>query len=82
MKRNFSALLTGFCAFLAITVAFSGSSFAMKKRIVFGGGPAGGTFQVVGDVICQLRDGLIAVFRLFSYGLKGNPFEFLTESPS
>jgi len=50
MKRNFSVLLTGFCAFLAITFAFTGSSFA-KKRIVFGGGPAGGTFQVVANAL-------------------------------
>jgi TRAP transporter TAXI family solute receptor len=50
MKRKFSAILTGFCAFLAITFAFSGTSFA-KKRIIFGGGPAGGTFQVVANAI-------------------------------
>jgi hypothetical protein len=51
MKRNFSALLTGFCAFLAITIAFTGNSLALKKRVVFGGGPAGGTFQVVANAI-------------------------------
>jgi hypothetical protein len=33
-----------------ITFSFSASSFA-KKRIVFGGGPAGGTFQVVANAI-------------------------------
>jgi TRAP transporter TAXI family solute receptor len=33
-----------------ITFAFSASSFA-KQRIVFGGGPAGGTFQVVANGI-------------------------------
>jgi hypothetical protein len=33
-----------------ITFAFSASFFA-KKRIVFGGGPAGGTFQVVANGI-------------------------------
>ncbi|QTA79298.1 C4-TRAP transporter, receptor protein, TAXI family [Desulfonema limicola] len=51
MKRNFSVLLTGFCAFLAVTLAFTGNSFAAKKRIVFGGGPAGGTFQVVANAL-------------------------------
>jgi len=50
MKRNLSVLLTGFCAFLAVTFAFTGSSFA-KKQIVFGGGPAGGTFQVVANAL-------------------------------
>jgi hypothetical protein len=34
-----------------ITFAFSADSFARKKRIVFGGGPAGGTFQVVANAI-------------------------------
>ena len=34
----------------ALKAAFSASSFA-KKRIVFGGGPAGGTFQVVANAV-------------------------------
>jgi TRAP transporter TAXI family solute receptor len=33
-----------------ITLTFSGTAFA-KKRIIFGGGPAGGTFQVVANAI-------------------------------
>jgi TRAP transporter TAXI family solute receptor len=33
-----------------ITLAFSGTAFA-KKRVIFGGGPAGGTFQVVANGI-------------------------------
>ena len=33
-----------------ITFGFSADSFA-KKRIIFGGGPAGGTFQVVANAI-------------------------------
>ncbi|WDP90656.1 MAG: TAXI family TRAP transporter solute-binding subunit [Desulfobacter sp.] len=41
-------LLIGFIAVLAM--AFSQSAFA-KERIVFGGGPAGGTFQVVANGI-------------------------------
>ncbi len=50
MRRNLFGLFTGICAFLAITFIFSPDSFA-KKRIVFGGGPAGGTFQVVANAI-------------------------------
>ena len=38
------------CAFLMITITFSGTAFA-KTRIIFGGGPAGGTFQVVANAI-------------------------------
>lgn len=48
MKRTFLKLMIGLSAALMITCAFSTSSFA-KKRIVFGGGPAGGTFQVVAN---------------------------------
>jgi TRAP transporter TAXI family solute receptor len=33
-----------------LTLAFSGSAFA-KERVIFGGGPAGGTFQVVANGI-------------------------------
>jgi len=51
MKRNVVRTLIGICSVLMITLAFSGNSFAMKKRIVFGGGPAGGTFQVVANAI-------------------------------
>src|SRR5210317_900944 len=47
MNKKFN-LFIGICAVLAITFAFSAESFA-KKRIVFGGGPAGGTFQVVAN---------------------------------
>ena len=48
MKKTFLKLLIGLCVALMITCVFSTSSFA-KKRIVFGGGPAGGTFQVVAN---------------------------------
>jgi len=41
-------LLIGFIAVLSM--AFSQSAFA-KERIVFGGGPAGGTFQIVANAI-------------------------------
>ena len=50
MRKKFSILI-GICAILMLTFAFSTDSFARKKRIVFGGGPAGGTFQVVANGI-------------------------------
>jgi TRAP transporter TAXI family solute receptor len=50
MRNKFFTVIIGICAFSMITFAFSASSFA-KKRIVFGGGPAGGTFQVVANGI-------------------------------
>ncbi|MCP4349402.1 MAG: TAXI family TRAP transporter solute-binding subunit [Desulfobacterales bacterium] len=49
MKQKYFVVI-GICAFLAVTFAFSPYSFA-AKRIVFGGGPAGGTFQVVANAI-------------------------------
>lgn len=50
MRTRFS-LIVAMCAFLVFTFAFSADTFALKKRIVFGGGPAGGTFQVVANAI-------------------------------
>ncbi|MCG8564937.1 MAG: TAXI family TRAP transporter solute-binding subunit [Desulfobacterales bacterium] len=39
-------------SFIAIvSMAFCQSAFAKKERIVFGGGPAGGTFQVVANAV-------------------------------
>ncbi len=47
LTRVFSGLLiTAICLFLAAT-----DVLAAKKRIIFGGGPAGGTFQVVANSI-------------------------------
>ena len=43
-------IFTILIAILMITLAFSAESFA-KKRVIFGGGPAGGTFQVVANGI-------------------------------
>jgi len=43
-------LFVGICVALTLALAFSGTALA-KKRIVFGGGPAGGTFQVVANAI-------------------------------
>ncbi|MDM8524253.1 TAXI family TRAP transporter solute-binding subunit [Desulfococcaceae bacterium HSG8] len=50
MRTKSFTVIIGICALMAITFAFSADSFA-KKRIVFGGGPAGGTFQVVANAI-------------------------------
>ena len=50
MKMNRRSLLVGSAALLACTLAIPSVSLA-AKRIVFGGGPAGGTFQVVANSI-------------------------------
>jgi TRAP transporter TAXI family solute receptor len=47
MRNKLFAILIGICV---LTLAFSGSVLA-KERIIFGGGPAGGTFQVVANGI-------------------------------
>ena len=44
MRNKFSIVIIAICAVLTITFAFSAESFA-KKRVIFGGGPAGGTFE-------------------------------------
>lgn len=49
MKRISIIALVGLCA-LAVVFTFTPNAFA-KKRIIFGGGPAGGTFQVVANGI-------------------------------
>jgi len=48
MRKSIISILIGS---LSIIFIFSGSVYAGKKRIVFGGGPAGGTFQVVANSI-------------------------------
>jgi hypothetical protein len=50
MKARFFVITTAICVFLTLTFVFTPCTFA-KKRIVFGGGPAGGTFQVVANAI-------------------------------
>ena len=57
MKKKFIGILTGL---IAITFIFAGSAYAGKKRIVFGGGPAGGTFQIVANAI-QVYDPIKAI---------------------
>jgi len=51
MRNKLFTIIIGICAFSMITFAFSADSFARKKRVIFGGGPAGGTFQVVANAI-------------------------------
>jgi len=48
MRSKYFAVTIGISVFIAIALAFSSPAFA-KKRIDFGGGPAGGTFQVVAN---------------------------------
>jgi TRAP transporter TAXI family solute receptor len=50
MRNKFFTVFIGACAILILTLAFSTDSFA-KTRVIFGGGPAGGTFQVVANGI-------------------------------
>ena len=50
MKNKLFTIIIGICALSLITFGFSADSFA-KTRIIFGGGPAGGTFQVVANSI-------------------------------
>jgi TRAP transporter TAXI family solute receptor len=50
MRSKFFVVFVGVLAFSMIMFGFSADSFA-KKRIIFGGGPAGGTFQVVANGI-------------------------------
>ncbi|MGB6012504.1 MAG: C4-dicarboxylate ABC transporter substrate-binding protein, partial [Desulfobacterales bacterium] len=50
MRQKIFPIIIAISAFFLITLLFSGSSFA-KKRVIFGGGPAGGTFQVVANAI-------------------------------
>ncbi len=50
MKNKAFAVIAVCCAFLMVAIAFPVDSQA-KHRIVFGGGPAGGTFQVVANAV-------------------------------
>lgn len=47
MRNKIFTMFIGICV---IALSFSGSLYA-KERIIFGGGPAGGTFQVVANAI-------------------------------
>lgn len=50
MKSKYVVISIAICMLFAVTLVFSGDVYA-KKRIIFGGGPAGGTFQVVANGI-------------------------------
>jgi TRAP transporter TAXI family solute receptor len=50
MRTKFFPIVLSVCSFFILTLTFSADSLA-KKRIVFGGGPAGGTFQVVANAV-------------------------------
>jgi TRAP transporter TAXI family solute receptor len=49
MKRSLRITITALCV-AALALTFAPGAFA-KQRIIFGGGPAGGTFQVVANAI-------------------------------
>lgn len=50
-KNNMRYMVSGLVISLLCLFLVSSDAFARKKRIVFGGGPAGGTFQVVANGI-------------------------------
>lgn len=50
MKSRFFGLTVLICALVALTLV-TDDAYALKKRYIFGGGPAGGTFQVVANAI-------------------------------
>ena len=49
-KKVLSAVLC-LCASMLMSMTAAEDSFAAKKRVIFGGGPAGGTFQVVANAV-------------------------------
>ena len=51
MKNKKIVISFAVCALAVASLVFAPDSQARKKRIVFGGGPAGGTFQVVANAI-------------------------------
>lgn len=51
MHKKRRSLLLGAIALSTALLTIPATSFAAKKRIVFGGGPAGGTFQVVANAV-------------------------------
>ena len=50
-KKNIRYTINGLVISFLCLFIFSSDAFARKKRVVFGGGPAGGTFQVVANGI-------------------------------
>ncbi len=58
--------------FLAITLIAGGTVFAAKKRLAFGGGPVGGTFQYFANGIAILLSRNIANLEVSSEGTGGS----------
>jgi hypothetical protein len=54
MKKRFLSILLCLCLVLLLTVTIVPSASA-KKLIIFAGGPAGGTFQIVGQAIATYK---------------------------
>jgi hypothetical protein len=51
MQKRWFSILVGISIFLSLSLVFSTNSFARRKLLIFGGGPAGGTFQVVANAV-------------------------------
>jgi TRAP transporter TAXI family solute receptor len=51
MRQKIFSFIAGMSMFFILPFVFSEDSHAFKKRVIFGGGPAGGTFQVVANSI-------------------------------
>jgi uncharacterized protein len=51
MIKKYRSFIVGITVLALAMLTAPATSFAAKKRIVFGGGPAGGTFQVVANAV-------------------------------
>ena len=51
MSKKHLISLFGIVSFVALSLISPQGAFAVKERFVFGGGPAGGTFQIVANAI-------------------------------
>ena len=51
MNKKLSLPVISIVSLVCVSLLFPLDAFAVKKRFVFGGGPAGGTFQVVANAI-------------------------------
>lgn len=69
MNRRYSVILI---AFLAISLIAGGSVLAAKKRLAFGGGPTGGTFQYFANGIAIMLSKNIPDLEVSSEGTGGS----------
>jgi hypothetical protein len=69
MNRRYSIILI---AFLAISLIAGGSVLAAKKRLAFGGGPTGGTFQYFANGIAIMLSKNIPDLEVSSEGTGGS----------